>query len=140
MKRTKIIYWILTGLMTVALGLGGVFDAIGAPEAVAYVTNLGYPAYIVPFLGVAKILGLIAILVPGYPRLKEWAYAGLVFDLVGATYSHMLHGDPAATWAPMFIFIALVFGSYFYHHKLRRLKADAADSAWKASPEESLSY
>lgn len=140
MKKIKIIYWIFTGLMAAALSVGAIFDAIGVPEAMAYVTNLGYPAYIVPFLGVAKILGIVAILVPGYPRLKEWAYAGLVFDLVGATYSHIMHGDPAGTWAPMFVFIALVFGSYFYHHKLRRAKAQAADNAWKASPEESFSY
>ncbi|AWO02028.1 DoxX-like family protein [Chitinophaga alhagiae] len=140
MKKIKIIYWIFTGLMAAGLGVGAIFNAIGTPESVTYITNLGYPAYIVPFLGVAKILGIIAILIPGYPRLKEWAYAGLVFDLVGATYSHIMQGYPAAAWAPMFLFLAVVFGSYICHHKLRRLKAQAEDKDWKASPEESFSY
>ena len=120
MKKTKIFYWIFTGLMVAMLGVGSVFDAISDPEALKYVTKLGYPAYLVPFLGVAKLLGLVAILVPGFPRLKEWAYAGLVIDLVGALYSHIAAGDAPATWAPIFIPIFLVFGSYIFYHKLRK--------------------
>lgn len=140
MKRTKIIYWIFTGLMTAVMGLGGIYDALASPEAVAYLTRLGYPAYLTSFLGVAKILGMIAILVPGYPRLKEWAYAGFIFDLVGAMYSHIMNGDPVTTWGMLILFIAIVAGSYIYYHKLRKLKAVAADKDWKASPEESFSY
>ncbi|RPD38636.1 DoxX family protein [Chitinophaga barathri] len=122
MKKTKIFYWIVTGLMAAFMGLGAIYDASGAPEAVAYVTKLGYPAYIAQFLGVAKILGLIAILVPGFPRLKEWAYAGLIFDLIGAMYSHFMSGDPASTWGFIPLPMAFVFGSYFLYHKLRRQK------------------
>lgn len=121
MKKTKIIYWILTGLMAAMLGIGSIFDAINAPEAVEHVTHIGYPAYLVPFLGYAKLLGIIAILVPGFPRLKEWAYAGLIYDLVGAMYSHFAFGEPPSAWAPMLILILLVMGSYAYHHKLRKL-------------------
>ncbi|RPE14421.1 DoxX family protein [Chitinophaga lutea] len=128
MKKTNIIYWILTGLMAAGMGVGAIFDALSWPEAVAYVTRLGYPASLVPFLGIAKILGIIAILVPGYPRLKEWAYAGLIFDLVGAMYSHIAFGDPASTWAPIILFIALVGGSYYYHHKRLRQKAGPSAS------------
>lgn len=116
-KSIKIIYWIFTGLVILLIGFGSIFDAIAAPEAVAYVTRLGYPAYLIPFLGVAKLLGIIAILIPGYPRLKEWAYAGLVFDLVGALYSHIAFGDPAANWLPLFFGLFLIFGSYVYYHK-----------------------
>lgn len=140
MKKTKIIYWILTGLMAAGVGVGAIFDAIPVPEAVAYVTRLGYPAYLVPFLGVAKILGVITILVPGFPRLKEWAYAGITFDLIGAMYSHIAFGDGAAVWMPIILFLFVVTGSYIYHHKLLKLKQQAQDSAWRASPEESLSY
>ncbi|MDJ1481652.1 DoxX family protein [Cytophagaceae bacterium YF14B1] len=121
MKKLKIIYWVITGIMVAMLGLGSIFDAISAPEAVAYVTKLGYPAYIVPFLGVAKLLGIIAILIPGYPRIKEWAYAGLTFDLLGALYSHISNGDPASTWIFIFIPILLVAGSYIFYHKLQEV-------------------
>jgi len=62
-------------------------DIMVAPDAVTFMNTLGYPKYIIPFLGVAKLLGVIAILVPGFPKLKEWAYAGLFFDLAGACYS-----------------------------------------------------
>jgi hypothetical protein len=118
MKKTKIVYWIFTGLMTASLGIGSIFDAISAPEAVAHVTRIGYPAYIVPFLGYAKLLGIIAILVPGYARIKEWAYAGLMIDLVGASYSHLAFGDGPEGWAFMIIFMVIVMGSYVYRHKL----------------------
>src|SRR6185437_4125915 len=87
MKATKIIYWALTILFALFMTSSGVQEVMGTKDASGFITNLGYPAYMVPFLGVAKILGSIAILIPGFPRLKEWAYAGLIFDLAGATYS-----------------------------------------------------
>lgn len=120
MKKTKVIYWILTGPMIALLGLGAIFDAISAPEAVAHITHLGYPAYLVPFLGVAKLLGIVAILVPGFPRLKEWAYAGLVIDLVGAMYSHAAAGEAPAVWMPMIVLLGVVAGSYVFYHKLQK--------------------
>lgn len=118
MKKNKILFWIFTGILTLLLGAGSVFDAISAPEAIKNVTGLGYPAYIVPFLGVAKIAGLIAILIPGYHRIKEWAYAGLTFDLVGATYSMIATGEPAVHW--MLIGFGLIAGSYIYYHKISK--------------------
>lgn len=121
MKKAKIMYWTLTGLMTALLGVGAAFDAVSAPEAIEYITrHLGYPAYLVPFLGVAKLAGLVAILVPGFPRLKEWAYAGLVIDLVGALYSHLAVGDGPAVWVGLIVLLLLVSGSYSYFHKLQR--------------------
>jgi hypothetical protein len=68
-------------------------DVLQIPMAVAIFAHLGYPTYLLPFIGIAKILGVVAVLVPGFPRLKEWAYAGLVFDLTGALYSHISVGD-----------------------------------------------
>ena len=131
MKKTKIIYWIFTGLVVALLGVGSVFDAIAAPEAVAYVVRLGYPAYLVPFLGVAKLLGIMAILIPGYPRVKEWAYAGLMIDLIGALYSHIARGDAPGNWLPVFVPILLVAGSYRYYHQLQ--KATGAETLPTAS-------
>lgn len=127
MKKTNLIYWIFTGLVILLIGFGSIFDAIAAPEAVAYVMRLGYPAYLIPFLGVAKILGIIAILIPGYPRVKEWAYAGLAFDLIGAAYSHIVFGDPAANWLPLFFGLFLIFGSYIYYHKKLKLPAEISE-------------
>jgi hypothetical protein len=126
MKKTKIIYWTLTGLMGAALGVGSVFDAVSAPEAVAHVTRLGYPQYLVPFLGVAKLAAIVAILIPGFPRLKEWAYAGLVIDLVGALYSHVATGDGPEMWGGIGGLLAVVTGSYLFYHKLRKAEAKNA--------------
>ncbi|NIJ53893.1 DoxX family protein [Dyadobacter arcticus] len=117
MKKTKIIYWILTGLLSVMLGIGSVYDAISAPEAVEHVTRIGYPTYLVPFLGVMKILGIIAILIPGYPRIKEWAYAGLAYDMFGALYSHVAFGDGVQMWGGLIVGLVLLGASYFYYHK-----------------------
>ncbi len=72
-------------------------DLMVTPQAVDIVsTQLGYPEYFIRFIGIAKLLGAIAILIPGYSRLKEWAYAGLFFDLIGATYSSIAIGYPAS--------------------------------------------
>lgn len=117
MKTTKILYWIFTGLMAALMILSAVPDVLRIPAAVEIFAHLGYPAYLLPFIGVAKILGVAAVLVPGFPRLKEWAYAGLVFDLVGALYSHIAVGDPPGSWAFPVIGLLLVLGSYLFHRK-----------------------
>jgi len=113
----KIFYWIVTGLAAALMLLSAIPDVMGAPEAIEFFKHLGYPAYLLPFLGVAKILGAITILVPKFPRLKEWAYAGLVFDLIGAFYSHVSVGDPASVWVFSLIGLALVSGSYILYRK-----------------------
>ena len=117
MKTIKILYWICTVLICALMLFSALSSFKTTPEGTAMAAHMGYPLYLFKFLAVAKILGVIAILVPGYPRLKEWAYAGLFFDLAGATYSFIAVGDPPANWLPMFIFIALLFGSYICYHK-----------------------
>ena len=123
MKRINILYWIITGLFAAFMLLGALPDVISSPDAVKIVSHdLGYPAYLVPFLGVAKVLGCIAILVPGFPRLKEWAYAGLFFDLTGAAYSGFkVNPDPKE--ALFIIFYAFLFASYFLYHKRMTMMA-----------------
>lgn len=127
MKKINIAYWIFTGLFGAMMLLSSIPDIVNAPDAVAFMTALGYPPYFTPFIGVMKVLGVIAIFLPGFPRLTEWAYAGLVFDLVGATYSQMAVGLPAAGLLFMLLVFVLAFGSYIYYHK--RLRARAAAGA-----------
>ena len=122
MKKTKGIYWVLTGLFAFVMLGSAVPDIFSANLAVEGFKKIGYPAYLVPFVGIAKLLGSIVILVPGYPRLKEWAYAGLIIDLTGATYSIMSSGAPASNWIGMAVPIALAFGSYVYYHKKLQVK------------------
>lgn len=117
MKSTKILYWVFTSLICLFMLFSAVQEIINNPESAKFITNLGFPAYLNPFLGVAKILAVIAIVVPGFPRIKEWAYAGLFFDLAGATYSIIAIGTPFGKWVFMLIFIAVLLLSYFYYHK-----------------------
>lgn len=125
MKKINIIYWICTVLLVLVMGGGAIPDIMNVPAAKAMLEgHLHYPSYFGPFIGTAKLLGAIVILIPGLPKLKEWAYAGFTFDLIGATYSAIAVGDPAGKWAPMIIFFAVLAGSYIYYHK--RLDAKQA--------------
>ena len=119
MKKTKIIYWIFTGLLCVLMLFSGISGFIAPTDGIALFQHLGYPPYLLSFLGVAKILGVAALLIPRWPRLKEWAYAGFTFDITGALYSSICSGDPASGWATLLIGYIIIFGSYFYYHKLR---------------------
>ncbi len=123
MKKIKILYWVFTGLFAVMMFGSALPDIISLPVAVEGFRKMNMPAYLLPFLGVAKAAGVIAILIPGYPRIKEWAYAGLVFDLVGATYSIYSSGEPFTAWMPMALPLGLAALSYIFYHK--RLKAGA---------------
>lgn len=114
----RIAYWIVTALMAALMTLSAVPDILVVPAAVEVFAHLGYPKYLLPFIGVAKVLGVIAVLAPRFPRLKEWAYAGLAFDLIGAFYSHLSVGDPPSAWFFPLLGLALVGGSYFLYHAL----------------------
>lgn len=121
MKKTNIIYWILTIIFGGFMLFSSIPDIMRVPSAVEIVnTHLLYPPYFIVFIGIAKLLGSIAILIPGFPRIKEWAYAGLSYDLLAATYSLAAVGDPFSKWSFMLIFLLLAAGSYiFYHKKLK---------------------
>jgi uncharacterized membrane protein YphA (DoxX/SURF4 family) len=118
-RKIKIFYWIFTGLLIAMMSAGSIPNLLSSPESVALFTHLGYPVFLLPFLGAAKILGVIALLVPGFPRLREWAYAGFTFDLCGALYSSIAVGDPASFWAPICIGFIIIAGSYILYHKLK---------------------
>lgn len=124
MKKTKITYWILTGLLAVLMTFSSIPDIIPTKEATDFITgHLGYPEYFLRFIGIAKMLGVVAIITPGFPRLKEWAYAGFVFDLAGAMYSCAAVGDPVSAWAPLIIGHILIAASYIFYHKVQRQKS-----------------
>jgi uncharacterized membrane protein YphA (DoxX/SURF4 family) len=113
MKKNKALYWISTALMAALILMASIPDVLQLDVAVKVFVHLGYPIYLLRFIGVAKILGVIAIVVPGFPRLREWAYAGLVFDLSGAFYSHISVGDQWGNWILPLIGLILTLGSYW---------------------------
>jgi len=118
MKKTKVLFWIFTGLFSAFMLFTAIPDVLMTDDTVKFIVDLGYPRYIIPFLGVAKIIGSIVILIPGFPRLKEWAYAGLAIDLIGATYSNIcVHGWQIGM---LFMLVPFTLGtlSYLYYHRL----------------------
>lgn len=121
MKMRNTLYWIFTILFAGLMTLASIPDVIKADEAVAVFHRLGHPSYLLPFLGVAKLLGVIAVLVPRLDRIKEWAYAGLVFDLLGALYSHVSVGDPPSVWIFAVIGLLLATASYVFRNEPARL-------------------
>jgi hypothetical protein len=132
-KHAKTLYWIITSLMAAFMLLGAIPDVLRLPQAVSIFGHLGYPVYLLPFLGTAKTLGIIAVLVPAFQRLKEWAYAGLVFDVIGALYSHLSVGDSPSGWMPALIGLVLVGGSYL-SYRLQLISPDGHGRARSASP------
>ena len=97
MKATtkSIAYWITTGLVVFAMFSGGIAELTHRPETIEGMKQLGYPVYFVMILGFWKLLGSLALMVPGFPRLKEWAYAGIFFNMTGAAVSHLVCQDAA---------------------------------------------
>jgi uncharacterized membrane protein YphA (DoxX/SURF4 family) len=126
MKTTKILYWVFNILFAGLMLSSGIQNAMSTPDSVKMMHDgLGYPLYFIPFIGVAKILGSIAILIPGFPRIKEWAYAGLTFDLIGATYSVYCVPMPEGKWYYMVPFLALPVLAYIFYHKKLALTGKA---------------
>ncbi|MBX2963139.1 MAG: DoxX family protein [Cyclobacteriaceae bacterium] len=116
-KRNTILFWLSTGLFSAFMLSSTIPNIMGTPEWVEIFNQLGYPLYMLPFIGVAKLLGIIALLVPGFPRIKEWAYAGLFFDLTGASYSAiMVSGFDPLMLVMLFPYVTGTV-SYIYHHK-----------------------
>jgi hypothetical protein len=118
MKKTKIIYWSSTILFAAFMAFSAIPDILMDPEAVKFITQLGYPDYFIPFIGVAKLLGCIAILIPGFKKIKEWAYAGLIFDLIGAVYSLLMTNGFEMGMLMMIPIFAIAATSYIYNEKI----------------------
>ena len=118
MKKTNILYWVFTVLFAGFMIFSAIPDALVTQDAIKIVHDfLGYPVYIIGFIGIAKLLGAIILLVPGLRKIKEWAYAGLMIDLLGATYSVIAMGATFAQWSFMLLPLTVGALSYIYYHK-----------------------
>ena len=112
-SRSRIIaYWVTSGLLAAELLVGGVMDVLQMSFVRAVIERLGYPDYFLIILGVWKLLGAGAVVAPGLPRLKEWAYAGLIFNMTGALASHLAMGEGAETLVGPTIITGLAFTSW----------------------------
>lgn len=109
MKAKMFGYWMTTGILAFGLFAGGIAYLIRPPAIVAGMADLGYPLYITTILGFWKVLGAITLLAPRLPRLKEWVYAGVFFNMTGAVASHILSGNAIAEFLwPLFFAICAV--------------------------------
>lgn len=112
-KHKKISYWIITGLLSFCIFSGGLMQALLVNGVLKGFKPLGYPAYFVSLIGIWKMLGVMAILVPGFKLLKEWAYAGLFFTMTGAVISHIAsHDVKLQIIAPIVLAILTVLSWY----------------------------
>src|SRR5664279_5253320 len=119
MKKAKILYWIFTILFMIFMLISAASALFPNPQGIAMMKHLGYPYSVLTLLSILKILGIIAILMPGFPRLKEWAYAGFTFDLIGATFAGLSAGDPIIQWLPVLLGLVFIFGSYILYHRIK---------------------
>src|SRR5262249_48186255 len=92
-RGRSIVYWIATLFIALESAVAGTIDIFRLPPLFAILIHLGYPDYFGRILGVWKVLGAVALVIPRYPRLKEWAYAGMFFDFTAAAISHLVIGD-----------------------------------------------
>jgi hypothetical protein len=119
-KRNKIIYWVATLWLALGMTSTGVVQLIKMKEEVAKMTQLGYPVYFLTILGVWKILGVIAILIPKYPLIKEWAYAGFFFAMSGAAISHLYIAQPVSEIFPSLLLLVLTIVSWYFRPAERK--------------------
>lgn len=116
MKKNKIIYWSLTALVSLGFLISSFMYLSGNPELLNGFKQLGFPPFFIPILGLAKLLGGLAIINPWWPKLREWAYAGFTFTLIGAVWVHVATGTPFIS--PLVFFILLAT-SYYYNRKIQ---------------------
>lgn len=113
-KRNKIIYWIATLWLALGMTSTAIVQLLGIKEGTAAIIQLGYPAYFLIILGTAKLLGVITVLIPKFPLLKEWAYAGFFFMMSGAVLSHMAMGNGFGDIAPALLLLVLTVISWYF--------------------------
>jgi hypothetical protein len=128
MKNNKILYWSFTGLVSLAFLFSSFMYLGKSPELMENFHKAGFPDFFVTILGLAKLLGALALVNPWFPKLKEWAYAGFVFVLIGAVWTHVATSTPFV--APL-VFLVLVFTSYFLFRKINGEKEIAYSAVAK---------
>jgi uncharacterized membrane protein YphA (DoxX/SURF4 family) len=127
-KRNRIVYWISTIWLAsgmLATGVLQLFKAKAegavAPPGVEGIIHLGYPVYFLTILGVWKLLGVVAVLIPKFPLLKEWTYAGFFFVMSGAIFSHIEVGDPMKELFPSSLLLVLTVLSWSFRPADRKI-------------------
>ena len=122
-KRNKIIYWVATCWLALGMLSTGMVQLLKVETEVENITKLGYPVYLLTILGIWKILGTAVVLMPKFPLLKEWAYAGFFFAMSGATFSRILAGDPVNAIFPSLLLLVLTVVSWYFRPADRKLVA-----------------
>jgi uncharacterized membrane protein YphA (DoxX/SURF4 family) len=120
LKLKSISYWVITAMVAFFIGSGGAAELARVPGNVEGLAHLGYPVYFATIIGFWKVLGAIAIVAPGFPRLKEWAYAGIFFDLTGAAASCAAVGG---------------YGAYGFHVIAPLVLTGLTVASWALRPE-----
>ena len=129
-KRNKIIparmirsggYWIATIWLALGMLSTGIVQLLKVKEEVDMMTHLGYPVYFLTMLGVWKLLGIVTVLIPKFPLLKEWAYAGFFFAMSGAVFSHLASGDEAKEFFGPTLLLILTVVSWYFRPAERKL-------------------
>jgi uncharacterized membrane protein YphA (DoxX/SURF4 family) len=134
-SKTTAAYWVTTVLAALLFAVPGIADIVGLPHFAAEARRLGYPDYFLALLGVWKILGAVVIVLPGFARLKEWAYAGMIIDIGSAVVSRAVMGDPAVMMIVPCVIGAVVMASWALRPASRRLVSEISHAGRKlASP------
>src|SRR5690606_28012340 len=120
-KRNKIIYWITTIWLSLGMVSTGIVQIIQMDEEVQKMNVLGYPSYFLTIIGIWKLLGVVAVLVPKFPLVKEWAYAGFFFLMTGAIFTHFAVGDEAVEYFGPALLLVLTIVSWFYRPAGRKI-------------------
>jgi hypothetical protein len=124
-KRNKIIYWIATIWLSLGMLSTGTVQLLklkgDGPGSLDSMTHLGYPVYFVTLLGIAKILGVVVLLIPKFPLLKEWAYSGFFFMMSGAIFTHIAAGNSMSEIFPSLLLLILTAVSWYFRPAGRKL-------------------
>jgi hypothetical protein len=120
-KRNRIIYWVSTLWLSLGMLSTGIVQLLKVKEETAFITDMGYPVYFLTILGAWKILGVVAVLVPRFPLVKEWAYAGFFIAMSGAIFSHIASGNPMKDLFGPFLLLVLTVISWYFRPAERRL-------------------
>lgn len=122
-KRNKIIFWVATVWLALGMLSAGIVQLIKMDAEVDMMNHLGYPTYLLAILGASKILGVAAVLIPKFPLLKEWAYAGFFFTMAGAIISHLVLGDPIGQVFPPLLLLVLTVVSWYFRPAGRKIRS-----------------
>ena len=120
-RRKLIVYWVTTGLLSIGMLGSGLQQIFHTKGFVDIIVPLGYPLYLLYILGAWKILGVIAILIPGFTLLKEWAYAGFFFAMSGAVISHIASGSSVAEIIPSLVLLIMTVVSWYFRPADRKI-------------------